>query len=205
MKHILLVLFCIAPFLSAYAQSKIVDFFSATTSAPIDKKIFITDIIYQDGKFNTIQEKIVKSRKLKRDNKDEEMATVIDKFQLIDYKSDTLYLLNTYYVPIASVSTIIKTRKGAFDLVHNADGGYDLRSLKDSYINMPKEERDSDFLLYETIFTWNIDLLIRLIQSSGGQLGNEYSISATRIILKNNQILKKDIINFEPALRWKLE
>lgn len=205
MKHILLVLFCLAPFLSACAQSKIVDFFSATTSAPIDKKTCITDIIYQDGKFNTIQERIVKSRKFKRYNKDEKMVTVIDKSQLIDYKSDTLYVLNTCYLPSASVSTIIKTRKGAFDLVHNADGGYDLRSLKDSYTNISKDERDSDFLLYETIFTWNIDLLIRLIQSSGGQMGSEYSISATRIILKNNQILKNDIINFEPALRWKSE
>lgn len=204
MKHILLVLFCLASFLSACAQPKIVDFFSAMTSAPVDKKIYITDIIYQDGKFNTIQERIVKSHKLKRDNKDEEMATVIDKSQLIDYKSDTLYVLNTYYIPSASVSTIIKTRKGAFDLAYNANGGYDLRSLKDSYINMPKDEKDSDFLLYETIFTWNINLLIQLIQSSGGQMVSEYSISATRIILMNNQILKKDIVNFEPALRWKL-
>ena len=77
--------------------------------------------------------------------------------------------------------------------------------MEDYYINISEDEKNSDFVLYETIFSWNIDLLIRLIKSSGGPLGSEYFMSATRIILKDNQVLKKDIINFEPTLHWKLE
>lgn len=205
MKYILLALFCIASFVSACAQSKIANFLSATVSAPIDEKISVTDVIYRDGKFDTIQKRIVKKDKLKQNNKNEEIGTVIDKAQLINYKSDTLYILSTYYLPDAYASTTIKTNKGAFDLIYNVDGGYSLHSLECSYTNIPKDEKESDFLLYETIFTWNIDLLIRLIKSSGGLSGSEYFMSATRIILKDNQVLKKDIITFEPALRWHLE
>lgn len=205
MKYIFLSLFCIASFVSACAQSKIVDFISATVSTPVDKKIHITDVIYRDGKFDVIQERIVRSRKFKRDNNNEKIGNAIDEAQLIDYKSDTLYVLSICHEPSASVSTTIKTRKGAFDLIHNVDGGYSLRSLEDSYANISEDERESDFFLYKTIFTWDIDLLIRLIQSSGGYMGSEYSISATRIIIVDNQIQKKDIVNFKPALRWHLE
>lgn len=205
MKCTFLTLFCIAFFVTACAQSKIVDFLSATVSAPIDEKISVTDVIYRDGKFDAIQKEIVKKNEFKQNNKNEEIGTVIDEAQLINYKSDTLYILSTYYLPDASVSTTIKTRKGAFDLIYNSVGGYSLRSLECTYTNIPKEEKESDFLLYETIFTWNIDLLIRLIKSSGGLSGSEYFISATRIILKDNQVSKKDIITFKPALRWHLE
>lgn len=205
MKPIFFALFCIVPFVSVCAQSKVVDFLSATASVPVDEKISVTDVIYQDGKFDTLQKRIVTNNKLKRNNKNAEMEAVIDEAQLINYKSDTLYILSTYYIPAASVSTTIKTGKGTFDLICNANGGYSIRSLECSYANIPKEEKESDFLLYKTIFTWNIDLLIRLIKSSGGLLGSENVMSATRIILKDNQVLKKDIINFEPALRWHLE
>ena len=195
MKPIFFALFCIASFANACAQSKVVDFLSATASDPIDGKTSITDVIYRDGKFDTLQKRVEKN-KLKRNNKNAEMGAVID---------DTLYVLSTCYIPTTSISTTIKTGKGAFDLIYNVDGGYSLRSLECSYANIPKDEKESDFLLYETIFTWNIDLLIRLIKSSGGLLGNENVMSATRIILKDNQVLKKDIITFEPALRWYLE
>ncbi|WP_276802905.1 hypothetical protein [Odoribacter laneus] len=205
MKHTFLSLFCLAFFVNACAQSNIIDFISATGSAPVDEKIYITDVIYRDGKFDAIKERIERDSKFKQDYKDVKMGAVIDEAQLINYKSDTLYLLSNYYVPDASVSITIKTKKGVFDLIHNVDGDYSLRSLEDSYANIPEDEKKSDFLLYETIFTWNIDLLISLIKSSGGLLGSENVISATRIILKNNQILEKDIIHFEPALRWHLE
>ena len=33
-------------------------------------------------------------------------------------------------------------------------------------------------------------------------LGSEYFMSATRIILKDNQVEKKDIVYFKPTLRW---
>lgn len=205
MKCVFLLLFCIVLFLGACAQLKVVDFHSAMVSVPVDNKTSVTDVIYREGKFDTIQEHTVKGRKFKHDNKNDVIGTIIDEAQLVNYKSDTLYVLSTHYIPNASVSTIIKTRMGAFDFIYNADGGYSLCPLENSYANIPEYEKISDFLLYEAIFTWNINLLINLIRSSGGPLGSEYFISATRIILKENQVLKKDIINFEPALRWHLE
>lgn len=77
--------------------------------------------------------------------------------------------------------------------------------MADSYVNLPEDEKESDFLLYKVIFAWDIDLLIRLIQSSGGYTGDEYVMSATRIVIKDYQVFKKDIINFKPAIRWHLE
>lgn len=200
-----LLLFWVVSFVNACAQSKIVDFLSATAAVPVDKKVCITDIIYRNGKFDGIQERIVRGRQFKQDNRNDRMGTVIDGAQLVNYPSDTLYVLSTHFIPNASVSTTIKTRKGAFELVQDAEDGYTLRSLEDSYASIPEDEKKSDFLLYEALFTWNMDLLIRLIKSSGGLLGSENVMSATRIILKDNRVLKKDIINFEPALRWHLE
>ena len=205
MKPIFFALFCIVSFVGACAQSKVVDFLSATVSVPIDGKISVTDVIYRDSKFDTIQERIAKEDEFKGKNINEKMGSIIDEMQLINYKSDTLYILSTYYLPDGSVSTIIKTNKGAFDLIYNADGECSLRSLECSYANIPKDEKESDFLLYKTIFMWDIDLLIRLIKSSGGYLGSEYWMSATRVILKDNQIAKKDIVNFKPTVRWHLE
>lgn len=206
MKYIfLLLLFCIVFPLGACAQLKVVDFHSAMVSVPVDNKTSITDVIYREGKFDTIQEHTVKGRKFKYDNRNDVIGTIIDDAQLVNYKSDTLYVLSTHYIPDTSVTTIIKTRMGTFDFIYNADGGYSLCSLENSYANIPEYEKISDFLLYEAIFTWNINLLVKLIRSSGDPLGSEYFISATRIILKENQVLKKDIINFEPALRWHLE
>lgn len=204
MKHLIYIL----PFIffsQLNAQSKIVDFLSAMAAVPVDKKICITDIIYRNGKFDSIQERIVRGRKLKQDNRNDGIGAAIDKAQLVNYPSDTLYVLSTHFIPNASVSTTIKTRKGAFELVQDAENGYTLRSLEDSYASIPEDEKKSDFLLYEALFTWNMDLLIRLVKSSGGLLGSENVMSATRIILKDNRVLKKDIINFESALRWRLE
>lgn len=169
-----LLLFWVVSFVNACAQSKIVDFLSATAAVPVDKKVCITDIIYRNGKFDGIQERIVRGRKLK-------LYTECIRF-------------NHH-----------KTRKGAFELVQDAENGYTLRSLEDSYASIPEDKKKSDFLLYEALFAWNMDLLIRLINSSRGLLGSENVMSATRIILKDNRVFKKDIINFEPALRWHLE
>lgn len=67
MKRIFLSLFSLVPFFSVYGQSEIVDFL-ATVGAPVNKKICITDVIYKDGKFDAVQERIIKGRKLKQDN-----------------------------------------------------------------------------------------------------------------------------------------
>jgi len=174
----------------------------------VDRKVCILDITYQNGKFDTIKKRVVKSRKLNKryiKNDNDTIGHLINAAQLIDYKSDTLYVLSTYYMPTTSVSMTIKTRKESFNIVHNEDGVYSIRSLAESYTHTSEDTKESDELLYRAIFNWDVDLLIRLIKASGSLLGSEYFMSATRIILKDNQVLKKDIINFEPALRWQLE
>lgn len=204
MKYIFCSLFYIVFFVEVYSQPKIVDFLSAMIAVPVDKKVSITDVIYRDGKFDTIEKQIVKGVKFKHSCRNNEIGTIVDEAQLVNYKSDTLYIISTTYIPNTSTSTIIKTRKGAFDFIYSVDKECNIRPLENSYINTPEDEKESDFLLYEAIFTWDIDLLIRIIKSSGSLLGSEYVMSATRIIIKDNQVLEKDIINFEPALRWHL-
>lgn len=199
--HFLPVCFIVI-FMVGCAQLKVVDFLSATTSDPIDKRITITNVIYQNGKFNSIQNQQIKSSRAKPHSINDKMRLLVDESQIIDYKLDTIYLLSTTYVPTSSVSMTIKTTKGTFVIAQNTKGDYTIYPLKDFYANLSEDERLSDFLLYEAIFSWDIDELTQLIKSSGGLLGSEYSMTATRIILKDNQIFKKDIINFEPALRW---
>ena len=193
----LILLFCWMIFIeNAHTQTKIVDFSSAITSTPLEN----------NGEFNTVKKRFVKSKKTSKDIKSEYslMGKIIDSLGLIDYKTDTIYILSTYYFN-SLVSEIFKTSKDTFNIIKNIQGEYSIQALEDYYINISEDEKNSDFVLYETIFSWNIDLLIRLIKSSGGPLGSEYFMSATRIILKDNQVLKKDIINFEPTLHWKLE
>jgi hypothetical protein len=86
------------------------------TSSGVAKEMYVIDVIYQDGKFDTMQKRMVNSTvKRHRKNKKDGIGAVIDKAQLIDYESDTLYVLSTYYMPSASVSTIvIKTGEGVF-------------------------------------------------------------------------------------------
>lgn len=188
-------------FISGCAQLKVVDYISTITSNPIERKISITDLTYREDKFNK-QKRHIKNFKVKLRNIHNDLGRVIDDAKLINYKSDTVYLLSTYYIPDGSTDITIKTNKGAFDIIYNKNTGYSLRHLKDSYINTPEEVRVSDFLLYEAIFTWNIDKLIKLIESSGSPSSSAYSTTATRIILKDNQVIEKDIINFLPAVRW---
>ena len=203
----LILLFCWMIFIeNAHTQTKIVDFSSAITSTPLEKKTLVMDVVYNSGEFNTVKKRFVKSKKTSKDIKSEYslMGKIIDSLGLIDYKTDTIYILSTYYFN-SLVSEIFKTSKDTFNIIKNIQGEYSIQALEDYYINISEDEKNSDFVLYETIFSWNIDLLIRLIKSSGGPLGSEYFMSATRIILKDNQVLKKDIINFEPTLHWKLE
>ena len=203
----LILLFCWMIFIeNAHTQTKIVDFSSAITSTPLEKKTLVMDVVYNNGEFNTVKKRFVKSKKTSKDIKSEYslMGKIIDSLGLIDYKTDTIYILSTYYFN-SLVSEIFKTSKDTFNIIKNIQGEYSIQALEDYYINISEDEKNSDFVLYETIFSWNIDLLIRLIKSFGGPLGSEYFMSATRIILKDNQVLKKDIINFEPTLHWKLE
>lgn len=207
MKTILLSLCCLLVSFNIQAQSNVVDFTSAMTSKPNGKKILVMDVIYDNGNFESIQEKVVRCKKSnqKFNNKWDKIGAVIDGLGLIDYKNDTIYILSTYYIPDTSTSYIFNTRRETFYLVKNSSGEYEIRYMDDYYAELPFDIKESDSLLYSVIFSWDIEMLIQLIKSSGGLSGNEYSASATRIILKDNQVSKKDMINFKPAIRWHLD
>ena len=85
------------------------------TTDPVDKKVFVIDILYQDGQFDSIQERLVKSKRPTRSVKREYdlMGKVVDSMGLINYKADTMYVLSTYYFT-SCVSEIFNTSKGTF-------------------------------------------------------------------------------------------
>lgn len=190
-----------------YAQHKVNDFYSVITTVPEGKKTLVMDVIYNnDGTFNGVQERLVESRKPPRSVRNEYnfKGVLIDSLKLIDYKLDTIYILSEYYLPGGSVSEMFKTKKDTFYFAKNELGEYSIRNMEDYYSGLPEDIKTSDSLLYKAIFNWDMDMLIQLIKSTGGMLGSEYFMSATRIILRDNQVVKKDIINFEPAIRWHL-
>ncbi len=208
MKYLLSIIICVLSIWGTCTHSRVVDFSSAMTANTVDGKVCVLDITYRNCKFDTIKKRVVKSRKknkrhIKIDN--DTISLLIDVAHLIDYKSDTLYVLSTYYMPTTSVSIAIKTRKGSFSVAHNENGVYSIQSLAELYTNTSNDIKQSDELLYRAIFNWNVEMLITLIKASGSLSSSEYYMSATRVVIKDNQVIKKDIINFEPALRWKLE
>ena len=190
-------------------QPKIVDYVSLTKSASIDGKRSVIDVVYKGSEFDFIREQIIIDDKRDlssaQDNRIEKVGVAIDKAQLIDYKSDTLYLLSTFYIPAGHIFTIIKTKKGVFDLNQKRSGDYNLSPIDNSYNRYNEEEKKSELLLQEAIFTWDIDLLVRIIKATGKVEGSEYSMSATRIILRNNQIIKRESVNFGMGMLWRLE
>lgn len=207
MKYFILLSICWLVFCgNVCAQSKAIDFYAVMTTIPVGKNTTVTEIVNNDSQIETTQKRLVYSKKYKRQIKPQLdlMGEAIDSLQLINYKSDTIYVLSTLYLPAGTSSMTIKTQKETFNVVQDRAGAYFIQYLYDSYANIPEDIRVSDSLLYKAIFTWDVDLLIRLIKSSGEVLGSEYFMSATRIILNDNQVVKKDVLNFKPALRWHL-
>lgn len=206
MKQFIFSVFCLTLFGSACAQSGVVDFTSAMMTAPIGKKVHVMNVVYKNGQFDGIQENLEKRKKPNKQaiEKLDLIGEAIDGSQLIDYRLDTVYVLSTHYLPASSESMTVKTRKGAFDFIHDPSGGFILRSVNDSYANMSADERASESMLHQIIFSWDIGLLMQIIKSNGGPSGSEYYMSATRIILKDNVVAKKDIVNFAPVMHWNI-
>ena len=68
----LILLFCWMIFIeNAHTQTKIVDFSSAITSTPLEKKTLVMDVVYNNGEFNTVKKRFVKSKKTSKDIKSE--------------------------------------------------------------------------------------------------------------------------------------
>lgn len=206
MKKILLCLFCMLFFGNTNAQTKVVDFCSAMTYAPIGKKTLIMNVIYDRSNFGALQERFVKSKKPAKSIRRNYalMGDLIDSLKLIDYKMDTVYVLSTYYVPSGNLSYIYKTQKDTFYLVKDEQKKYSIHyvDMNKDYTAWQEDQKMSDSILYKVIFSWNIEELIQRIKLIGGISGSEYHMSATRIILKNNQITSKEVVYFKPSVRW---
>lgn len=68
--------------------------------------------------------------------------------------------------------------------------------------------KTSESLLRKAVFAWDMDLLIRIIKGSGGGISgesNDYYMSATRLILDGNRVIRRDEVWFDMAMLWCLE
>ena len=213
MKQTILLILSMVFFGNLYAQSGIVDFSSAMISHPIEKKTFVMNVIYnEDGKFSDVEREWIKNRKPTKNAKNNYAAIgkIIDSLELVDYKSDTVYVLSTYDISRGNISSIYNTSKGTFFFIKNDQKNPIIQHMNEEYYDRyydkySEDLKVSDFLLYKTIFAGDIDKLIRLIKSSEGNLGDNYFMSANQIILKDNQVLKKNTIYFDDMMHWKLE
>ena len=210
MKTFLLSFFCILLVGSSYAQRNANAFSSIMTSAPVEGKTLVTDVTYKDGAFNGVEKRLIKHKKSLRSTRNDYvlMGHIIDSLKLIDYKADTLYVLCQYYIPGGTVSELFKVgaRNDPFYFVKDTSGEYVMKSSdirNDGHTDPSVIESDSIF--YNTIYSWDIDKLLQMIKVSGGLEGAEYFMSATRIIIQDNKVVKKDIVNFKPSLRWHKE
>lgn len=144
--------------------------------------------------------------KHKADEDSKKLACLLDEDQVIDYLSDTIYVLNDFYFP-AGVSSVeaIKTKKGAFAVMgSNNDDGYRLLPIKE-YLERYEEKdwHSSEELFYKTFFSWDISAIVQLIESSGVRYdGAEGCKSLSRFVLKDNKVVYRDHIVFPSAVRW---
>lgn len=162
------------------------------------------DIQVADGRLSVERQQLLlpKRRYLKKVGRDIEMAgLILDGNQVIDYHTDTVYMLTTLYLPTGTSSLTIKTRKGAFQFIKSEDD-YILKSLNEYLESFPADLRSSESLFYETAFCWDMQPLIHLIEHSGAISDPDYVMSLNRIVLHDNQVVYKDVIRFPPALRW---
>lgn len=210
MKTFLLSFYCILLVCSSYAQRNANAFSSIMTFAPVGGKTLVTDVTYKDGAFSGVEKRLIKHSKTSKSTRNNyvRMGHIIDSLNLIDYKADTLYVLSQYYIPGGTVSEFFKvgSRNDPFYFVKDTSGKYVMKSSdiqNDGHAD--PSVIDSDSIFYNTIYSWDIDKLLLMIKVSGGLEGAEYSMSATRIIIQDNQVIKKDIVNFKPSLRWHLE
>lgn len=208
MKYIFLSILGILIVANAYSQQLVTDFASAMTFAPVGKKISITDVIYVGGggTYESVEQRSVRPRRASRSVRNEYvgMGHIIDSLGLINYRADTLYVLSTYrFMTSVSEYFKVRSRNTLFFFAQDASGEYVMRDLENQYdSHTDPRVIASDSLFYNTIFSWDIDKLIRMIKVSGGYEGGEYFMSATRIILQNNRVIAKEIVNFKPTLFW---
>ena len=204
MRSVFLLFCCTVLLQASCSQLRVTNFHTLRMSFPNEQKTWGIETIYKDDKIEFSEEKVFKRYKVKTHKQLDKMGDAIDYAGVINYKSDTVYILSAFYLPTNSVSLTIKANSGAYMLYKNTDNNYKLIDLESSYIGEPENVKHSDYLLYDAIFSWDMNLLQQLIISSGASQDNHYTMSATRVIVNDYQAIKKDIISFNPAVRWKL-
>lgn len=207
MKNILLLLFCLFVSLSVQAQSNVVDFATAMTSAPVGRKINVMDVVYDNDAYSGLENQPVRWRKPWKSTRDRyaAMGRIIDSLDLIDYKKDTIYVYSQGDLPRSSVFEIFKVGNNRFYFYKDTAGEYGIKPYVNEYDNLTDPRTImSDSLFFDTIFSWDIDRFIRMIKASGGYETADSYFYATRIILRDNRIIRKDVINFRQVMFWHL-
>lgn len=207
MKHILLSILGLLSVASVFSQQSVTDFATAMTSAPVGRKIDVMDVIYDNDAYNGIEVKSVRWRKPLKTTRDRyaAMGQIIDSLGLIDYRIDTIYVYSQGDLVRNSVFEIFKVGNNRFHYYKDATGKYEI----EPYVNEYDNSTDlriiaSDSLFFNTIFSWNIDEFIRMIKASGGYETSDSYFYATRIILRDNRVIKRDVINFRQVMFWHL-
>lgn len=204
----LLSIFGVLSVVSAYSQRPVADFFSAMTSAPVGKTIHVMDVVYDNDAYSGLEEKSIRWRSPCENtrNRYATIGCIIDSLGLIDYKRDTIYVYSVGYLPvIGSVSETFKVGNNRFSFYQDIASGYSIKFYDGEYdcVSDPRMIA-SDSLFFDTILSWDIEKFIRMIKVSGGFETTDYYHYATRIILQDNRVVKKDIINFRQVLFWDL-
>lgn len=189
------------------AQTKTLDFFSIMTSPPSNGDGWKTEIANNNGKIELTRTKIHYSKKDIRRVKSNflSLGRAIDEINLINYNSDTVYVFMNYYLPGAATAWLIRTNKDFVDLVKDRATEYYTRPIEKYYATVSDELKSNDYILYNAIFSWNIDLLINMIKVSGMPLSSENYMSVSRIIIKESRVVDRSEVVFVPAVRWHLE
>lgn len=203
MKHILLSIFGLLSVVSAYSQRPVADFFSAMTSPPVGKKVYVMDVVYDNNAYSGLEEKSIRWRKPWESTRNgyAKMGQIVDSLNLIDYKADTIYVYSQGDLMRSSVSETFKVGDSHFSFYKDRTGGYSIKFYDGEYDSSTDPRMiASDSLFFDTIFVWDIEQFIRMIKASGGFEATDYYYYATRIILQDNRVIKKDIINFRQVM-----
>jgi hypothetical protein len=201
-------MFGLLTIVSAYSQQTVTDFASAMTSAPVGKKSHVTDVVYDNDVYNGMEKRTVKWRRPDKSTRDRyaAMGRILDSLKLIDYKKDTIYIYSAGYLPdMGSVSEVFKSKNSRFFFHKDSAGKYSIRFYDGEYDDSADPRMiASDRLFFNTIFSWDIDKFIDLIKASGGYEASDWYYYATRIILQDNRVRKKDVIHFRQVMFWHL-
>lgn len=199
-KMLFLALICLFGCKSLSAQRKVYNYLQITHTRP---QILGPSYDIETGSIQKKRSRV--NWKHKDSDYSKKIACIIDGDQVIDYLSDTIYVLNDFYFPAGTSSVdAIKTKKGAFAVVGSSNDSYRLLPIEEHFKRYEEKDwRSSEELFYKTIFSWDISTIVQLIENSGVRYdGAEGCKSLSRFVVKDNEVVYRDHIVFPPAVRW---